>query len=413
MKGLRHSWKKENLYLKDYKPSAFKKCLQYASFLEMEIKKIGIIGAGAMGTGIGQVAASNGCSVIFYDAYTPSLAKSKQSLYEVMDKLVAKNKLNRSKADELLTLCTWTHEMKDIVDAELIIEAIVEDFQVKKNIFTDLSEKIDSTTIVASNTSSLSITSLATTMQHPERFAGLHFFNPAPVMKLVEVIPALQTHPDTVSTLMQLMGRWSKVPVTAHNTPGFIVNRVARPFYGEALRIYDEGLAGCSDIDKAMKVIGGFNMGPFELMDFIGHDVNFRVTESVYNSMFQDPRYKPSLTQKSLLDAGWLGRKSKKGFYNYPEGTETMRPIDTSMSDEDIFNRIFSMMVNEAADAVYMGICTEEDAEKAMQLGTNYPKGLLEWGREYGYERIVQEMERLRGVYQEDRYRLSPYFKRL
>jgi len=203
------------------------------------------------------------------------------------------------------------------------------------------------------------------------------------------------------------------VPVTAHNTPGFIVNRVARPFYGEALRIYDEGLAGCSDIDKAMKVIGGFNMGPFELMDFIGHDVNFRVTESVYNSLFQDPRYKPSLTQKSLLDAGWLGRKTKKGFYNYPEGTETMRQIDTSMSDEEIFNRIFSMMVNEAADAVYMGICTEEDVEKAMQLGTNYPKGLLEWGREYGYERIVQEMERLRGVYQEDRYRLSPYFKRL
>jgi len=379
----------------------------------MKIKKVAIIGAGAMGTGIGQVAAAHGCSVVFYDSLESSLTKSRDSLVNTLDKLVGKEKMQRGKADELVRACHWTHQLAEVADADLIVEAIIENFEIKKELFASLSAIVSESALIVSNTSSLSITALASTVKHPERFAGLHFFNPAPVMKLVEVIPALQTAKETTEELIGLMTDWSKVAVTARNTPGFIVNRVARPFYGEALRIYDEGLGGCADIDRAMKTIGGFRMGPFELMDFIGHDVNYRVTETVYQAMFQDPRYRPSLTQKSLLDAGWLGRKAGRGFYTYPEGKETLPHKEASISDEEIFNRIFTLLVNEAADAVYMGICTEVDVDHAMRLGTNYPRGLMEWGRDYGFQRIASNMRALYETYQEDRYRLSPLFKRL
>lgn len=377
------------------------------------IKRVAVIGSGAMGTGIGQVAASNGCDVVFFDAIPEMLAHSRQSFSFTMESLIVKNKITQDVADAILARCIWTDRLSDIAGADLVVEAIVEDIQIKKSMLRDIASHIGESCIVTSNTSSLSITALASVLRYPNRFAGLHFFNPAPVMKLVEVIPALQTDVEVVGTLRSLMEQWSKVAVTARDTPGFIVNRVARPYYGEALRIFDEGLAGCREIDEAMKEVGGFRMGPFELMDFIGHDVNYKVTESVYNAMFQDPRYKPSLTQRSLLDAGWLGRKSGKGFYNYPEQMEVMRISGSSLGKEQIFERIFAMLVNEAADAVYLRICTEEDVDKAMTLGTNYPYGLMQWGRTYGMDRITGIMRSLYETYLEDRYRLSPYLARL
>lgn len=372
------------------------------------IQTVVVIGSGAMGTGIGQVAASHQCKVVYYDASYDSLERSRQNLTSTIATLVEKSKLTSDSGRDILGRCSWTSDMKKIADADLIIEAIVEKYEAKEALFKAVSEIIPDQTIVATNTSSLSITALAATIHHPERFIGLHFFNPAPVMKLVEIVPALQTDKALIEKMQQLMASWSKTTALARNTPGFIVNRVARPFYGEALRLLDEGLGGCKAIDSAMKEVGGFRMGPFELMDFIGHDVNYRVTESVYNAMFQDPRYKPSLTQKSLLDAGWLGKKSGKGFYTYPDMEETITSFPTSLAPTEIFERIFAMLVNEAVDAVYMNICTEEDVDKAMQLGTNYPQGLIGWGRAFGMDRVMDIMSGLYERYKEDRYRPSP-----
>ena len=373
------------------------------------MQKIAVIGSGAMGTGIGQVAAGAGCNVVFYDSIEASLQRSQQSLTFTMESLIVKKKITSEDSKTLLSKCTWTSQLKDISEADLVIEAIIEDAHIKKALFEEIEKLVSSKCIITSNTSSISITSLAASLQNPSRFAGLHFFNPAPVMKLVEVIPSLQTDKEIITQLLDLMLSWSKVAVLARDTPGFIVNRVARPFYGEALRIFDEGLATCKAIDDAMKEIGGFRMGPFELMDFIGNDVNYRVTESVYHSMYHDPRYKPSLTQRSLMEAGWLGRKSGKGFYNYPGLDETVSYSSGNISGEEIFTRIISMLINEAADAVYMGICSEEDVDKAMKLGTNYPKGLMSWGREIGLQLIKSNLMDLNQRYLEDRYRPSPY----
>jgi len=373
------------------------------------INKVAIIGSGAMGTGIGQVAAANGCEVIFFDAIPETLVHSRQSLSFTMQSLIVKNKISEADAADIITRSKWTNTLADIADADLVVEAIIEDIQIKRSMLREVAALVSENCIVTSNTSSLSVTSLASVLKYPNKFAGLHFFNPAPVMKLVEVIPALQTDSDVTSTLTQLMAQWSKVPVTARDTPGFIVNRVARPYYGEALRIFDEGLAGCTAIDEAMKEIGGFRMGPFELMDFIGHDVNYRVTESVYNAMYQDPRYKPSLTQRSLMEAGWLGRKSGKGFYEYPELKEVLPGRKEQLNKMQIFERIFAMLVNEAADAVYLNVCSEEDVDKAMKLGTNYPRGLMEWGKEYGMDKVAATMKSLYEKYLEDRYRPSAY----
>ncbi len=376
----------------------------------MTINKVAIIGAGAMGTGIGQVAASNGCEVIFFDVIPETLLHSQQSLSFTMQSLIVKDKISAEDSESLLNRCTWTNVIADINQVDLVIEAVIEDIQIKQSILNDVGSIIKEDCIVTSNTSSLSVTRLAAVLKHPEHFAGLHFFNPAPVMKLVEVIPALQTSPKVLSILIDLMEQWGKSPAVARDTPGFIVNKVARPFYGEALRIFDEGLAGCKLIDEAMKEIGGFRMGPFELMDFIGHDVNYRVTESVYNAMYQDARYRPSLTQRSLMDAGWLGRKSGKGFYTHPELEETI-PKSAILSKQGIFDRIMAMLINEAAETVYMNVCTEDDLDKAMTLGTNYPKGLMAWGREIGFETINRRIKALYENYLEDRYRPSAYFQ--
>lgn len=372
------------------------------------MQKIAVIGSGAMGTGIGQIAAGAGCDVVFYDSLEASLQRSQQSLTFTMESLIVKKKISSEDAKSLLAKCTWTSQLKDISGVDLVIEAVVEDAGIKKTLFESIEKLVSPNCIITSNTSSISITSLAASLENPSRFAGLHFFNPAPVMKLVEVIPSLQTEKEIISQLLDLMRSWSKVPVLARDTPGFIVNRVARPFYGEALRIFDEGLATCTAIDDAMKEIGGFRMGPFELMDFIGNDVNYRVTESVYHSMYHDPRYKPSLTQRSLMEAGWLGRKSGKGFYNYPGQDETISYTTNNITGEEIFTRIISMLINEAADAIYMGICSEEDVDNAMKLGTNYPKGLISWGREIGFQLIADHLKDLNQRYMEDRYRPSP-----
>jgi len=232
-------------------------------------------------------------------------------------------------------------------------------------------------------------------------------------MPLVEIIPALQTSNNIIETVQKLILSWGKLPVIAKDTPGFIVNRIARPFYGEALRIFEEGIADFTTIDNSMKQIGKFKMGPFELMDFIGNDVNYAVTKSVFKSFYYDPRYKPSFTQKMYAEAKWLGRKTNRGYYDYSSVTvnDKNSTLDQVLGNY-IFERILVMLVNEAVDALYMGIASEKDIETAMRKGVNYPKGLIEWGREKTFKWCVNLMDDLYGIYHEDRYRCSPLMRK-
>jgi 3-hydroxybutyryl-CoA dehydrogenase len=241
---------------------------------------------------------------------------------------------------------------------------------------------------------------------------GVHFFNPAPVMPLVEIVPSLATSRDVTATARAVVDSWKKTSVMATDTPGFIVNRVARPYYGEAIRLYEEGVADFATIDWAMKTIGGFRMGPFELMDFIGHDVNFVVTRSVFEAMFFDPRYRPSVTQQRLLDAGWLGRKSGRGFYDYASGSTAPAPNADPVLGQQIVDRTLAMLVNEAVDAVLMRVASAKDIDLAMTKGVNYPKGLIAWGEEIGMAAILDRLEVLYAEYGEDRYRPSALLRR-
>lgn len=378
------------------------------------VNLIGIVGAGAMGAGIAQIASQAGQDVVLFDLSKEALTTSATKLQKVMNRLIEKGRVTSDEAIAIQERIARTTNVTDLKDCDLIIEAVVEDLEVKKLVFKSIEEIAHKEAVIASNTSSLSITSLASFCAHPERVVGLHFFNPAPLMPLVEIIPALQTNRDLPQQLTELMRKWGKSPVIAKDTPGFIVNRVARPFYGEALRILDEGIADVSSIDEAMRQ-SGFRMGPFQLMDLIGHDVNYSVTESVFKSFYYDPRYMPSLTQLKLVEAGWLGRKSGRGFYNYNEENEATvvpRQLDPNVQIE-ISERIISMLINEAADAVYLGIASAEDVDIAMLKGVNYPKGLLVWAEEMGLQKVVRIIDALRDTYGETRYRCSPLLRKL
>ncbi|MBL4625493.1 MAG: 3-hydroxybutyryl-CoA dehydrogenase, partial [Flavobacteriales bacterium] len=230
---------------------------------------------------------------------------------------------------------------------------------------------------------------------------------------LVEIIPAVQTSEETKNRARKLIDGWGKVSVITKDTPGFIVNRVARPFYGEALKIYEEGVADFSTIDWAMTELGGFRMGPFTLMDFIGNDINYSVTESVFAAFYYDPRYRPSLTQKRHSEAGWFGRKSGRGYYSYAEGEVKPEPVKDTVVGQEIVDRIVAMLINEAVDALFLNIATAEDLDLAMTKGVNYPKGLLRWADEIGLAIVLKRLEDLQELYGEDRYRPSPLMKRM
>ncbi len=377
--------------------------------------KIGVIGSGSMGSGIAQVAALAGHEVYLYDNNPDALQRAHQQLGQTLHRLAEKGKISGSEASDTLSRIHCIRNIYDCPDASLIIEAIVENLDIKKAIFDQLEDVMGRHCLLATNTSSLSVTAIAAACQHPERVLGLHFFNPAPVMKLVEVVPAIQTTADVLNQAYALMKSWGKLPVVAKDTPGFIVNRIARPFYGEALRLLEEGIANAPTIDWAMTTLGGFRMGPFTLMDYIGNDVNYTVTETVFHSFFFDPRYKPSFTQKRLAEAGYLGRKSGRGFYDYSKGDENL--LTTANKDEaagqQMVNRIVAMLINEAADALLLNVASRDDIDLAMTSGVNYPKGLLRWADEWGAARCVAALDALYDDYHEDRYRCSPLLRRM
>lgn len=385
----------------------------------MGILNIGIIGSGTMGSGIAQVAATSGCKVKLYDTNQAALDKAKASLDKILSRLIEKERIDDNEKNRIQSNIIYVDNLKDLADSNLTIEAIVENLDIKKKVFSELESYVTKDCIIASNTSSLSIASIASSLKHPKRCLGIHFFNPAPLMKLVEVIPAIQTSYETLEKAIDTIASWNKIVAVAKDTPGFIVNRVARPFYGEALRIYEEGIADFETIDAAMKEVGSFRMGPFELMDFIGNDVNYTVTESVFEAFYFDPRYKPSFTQKRFAEAGYLGRKSGVGYYEYDEnGTlienpkVTLSAVEASLKQK-IFERVLIMLINEAADALFLNIASAKDIDNAMTKGVNYPKGLLAWADEKGIDWCVEKMDELYNEYHEDRYRCSPLLRKM
>ena len=377
------------------------------------MKKVGIIGAGAMGSGIAQVAASAGHSVVLFDTNADALSLSKSKLANVMDRLVEKGRLTSEEAQEIQNRISYADHMEALSESGIIIEAIIENLDVKKGVFSSIESLVSKDCILASNTSSLSITSIASACERSERVLGIHFFNPAPLMPLVEIIPAIQTADEITDEARNIIDSWKKITVLAKDTPGFIVNRVARPFYGEAIRILEEGIADVATIDWAMKEIGGFRMGPFELTDYIGHDVNYVVTETVFKAFFFDPRYKPSFTQKRLVEAGRLGRKSGQGFYDYSQGAVNPKPNTDEALGTEIVNRITAMLINEAIDALFLNIASAKDIDLAMTKGVNYPKGLLAWADEKGLDVVLTQLEELYKNYCEDRYRPSPLLRKM
>jgi len=387
---------------------------------------VGVVGAGAMGRGIAQVAAAAGHQVILADAMPGAAADAFSAIAGTLGDRVTNGKLEAAARDALLGRIVAVESPRSgtieprtsfidvgpFAPCGLVIEAIVEDLQAKRDLFARLAHTVAEDAVLATNTSSLSVAGIAAACEDPRRVIGLHFFNPPPVMPLVEVVPWAGTHADLPMQCVALMAAWQKKPVTCTDTPGFIVNRVARPYYGEALRIVEEGLADYATVDWAMRELGGFKMGPFELMDFIGNDVNFAVTQAVYEGFFFEPRYRPSLTQQRLVAAGHLGRKTKRGYYDYADGATAPEPTRDPALGAAILDRIRAMLINEAVDALRLGVASAADLDTAMVAGVNYPKGLLAWCDELGADAVLATLEWLYDEYREDRYRPSPRLRR-
>lgn len=369
---------------------------------------VGVVGTGAMGTGIAQIAATYGHRVLVYDKKEEALEKARHSLVRIFNRLVEKQKYTQGEADTILNRIEYVNGLSQFSNCGLVVEAVIENLEAKRSVFHQLDSVTNNDCILATNTSSLSVASIASAAAHPERVIGLHFFNPAPLMPLVEVVPALTSEQRFIDVTFYLVKDWGKAAVIAKDTPGFIVNRVARPFYAEALKMYEEGVADVPTIDWAMKELGGFKMGPFELMDLIGNDVNYTVTETVWSQMYYDPRYRPSITQKRLNEAGLHGKKTNRGFYYYgDDATKNPEPRKDEKLGKEIVNRILVMLFNEAIDALFLNIASKKDIDLAMTKGVNYPKGLLKWADDYGLEAVLEELDDMHDRYRDDRYRAS------
>ncbi|HEX8726194.1 MAG TPA: 3-hydroxyacyl-CoA dehydrogenase NAD-binding domain-containing protein [Gemmatimonadaceae bacterium] len=379
---------------------------------------VGVVGAGTMGAGIAQLAATRGHPVVLSDAIPEAIARARGAIADALTRAVDRGKLTRAQADAAAARITYVGgtgeaEWARFAGCGLVIEAVLEDLTLKKAVLASLERVVAPDAVLGTNTSSLAVAALAAACRTPGRVVGIHFFNPAPVMPLVEIVGVLSTDPAVVAAARAFIAGWGKTTVVAADTPGFIVNRLARPFYGEALRIAEEGIADFATIDWAMREIGGFRMGPFELMDFIGNDVNYAVTCSVFEAMYYDARYRPALTQRRLVEAGLLGRKTGRGYYEYRDGAVRPSPSQDALLGKRIVDRVLAMLINEAVDALYLRVASAADIDLAMTTGVNYPKGLLAWGDEIGVRAVLHRIAALQEEYGEDRYRPSPLLRRL
>lgn len=370
-----------------------------------------------MGSGIAQVAATAGHRVLLHDVSADVARRGVHEIGKSLARQVEKKKVSEADSQSILDRISVVSggegNFTSMADCDIVIEAIVENIDVKRVVFEQLEESLASDAVLATNTSSLSVTAIARACKSPGRVIGVHFFNPATAMPLVEIVPGLRSDDSVVAATRALVDGWGKKTVLASDTPGFIVNRIARPYYGEALRIFEEGIADRPTIDWAMREIGGFRMGPFELMDFIGNDINLAATTAVFEATSFDPRYKPSLTQRRLVEAGMLGKKSGRGHYDYSAGAALPQPTRDQHLGRHVVDRILAMLINEAIDAVAFRVGTRDDIETAMTKGVNYPRGLLAWGEDIGLSTVLETLERLQREYGEDRYRPSHLLKRM
>jgi 3-hydroxybutyryl-CoA dehydrogenase len=368
---------------------------------------VGVVGAGTMGAGIAQVAAQAGHRVLVYDAREGAATAAVDGIADRLARLVERGRLPGSQADQATRRLCPVGSIDGFADCILVVEAIVEDLAEKQRLFAELERVCAAEAVLATNTSTISIDAIGEALQHGQRVCGMHFFNPAPVMRLVEVPAADATDPQVAQTIAATATEWGKTPVHCASTPGFIVNRVARPFYGEAQRILEEGVADCAAIDAAMRA-EGFRMGPFELADLIGNDVNLAATVSVWEQTGRDPRYQPTRSQRQLVEQGRLGRKTGRGWYDQLDP-----PVVEPVADERVSGRILAMLVNEAAALVDRGEAAPADVDTAMRLGTNYPKGPLEWGDQLGAGRVAELLTDLARRDPSGRYRLSERLARV